>query len=144
MRLYCPLRCGTLLIPSGAANQPHLQHLFVLLTDLFDFESNGEEKILLAPFCTVRQGLFYDRTRTFTSKDKIHPSLVRDSFVNYRFVRAETTTTIIGQVNKGVFAHKESIDEGVVLSICDGLLESPHTARKFKTWLTNYRLAEGE
>lgn len=131
MSLFVPFRRATLLIPSGPADDPDRKHLFILLTDPV-VGGSGEKESLLVGVSSVRQGAFHDPTCILYPGD--HPFIRRDSFIAYGRARIELSQKLINGVQAGVLAPRETLDGAVFARVCQGLLDSRHTAPKIRAF----------
>lgn len=136
MTVFQPVRCATLLIPSGPAHDLDRKHLFIILTDPVADPLNGNKvSVLLTSLSTLDAALPHDSTCILHLGD--HPFVTRDSYVSYHTSRIQEAEKIINGVASGVLIAKEPMDSGVVDSICDGL-DSHQTPEKIKRFFRMY------
>lgn len=126
MKLFVPVRRATLLVPSGPNHDPERKHLFVLLTD----PQPPNQSTLLVGVASVNEGLPYDPTCLLYPGDYLF--IERKSYVYYARARIESAPKLIEGVKQGLLVSQGMIDDGVFARICQGLLESRHTAPKIR------------
>jgi hypothetical protein len=128
MSLFVPFKRATLLIPSGAANDPDRKHLFVLLTDPIEAPGFDEKQVLLVNITSVPNGCSYDSTCIL--KPGEHRFIKHESYVYYAKARIEAANALLRGVKSGRLTPHDIMDQAVVKRICDGLPQSPHTTPK--------------
>ncbi|GMQ79088.1 MAG: hypothetical protein BMS9Abin02_1643 [Anaerolineae bacterium] len=124
--IFIPVRRATLLVPSGPDHNPDQKHLFVLLTDPI----GEKQEALLTGLASVRAGSYHDPTCILYPGD--HDFIQRESYVNYQRARIEPIEALSRGVSDGLFIPKGTIDSGIFMRICQGLLDSRHAAEKMK------------
>lgn len=124
---YQPAKRGTLLVPSGPANNPDQLHLHVILTD-----SCENNRHLLVNISTIRNGIFYDPTCVIEPGE--HPLVVEQSSVVYRRARTLHADQIRICVDGWSFKPKEPVSEELFSRICDGVDASRFTPRDMKRY----------
>lgn len=137
MTVFQPVRCATLLIPSGPAHDFDKEHLLIILTDpVADPFNGGKDSVLLTSLSTLDTALPHDPTCILHPGD--HPFITRESYVTYHASRIQETTKIVNGVVSGVFVVEDPMESSIVDRICDGLSISPHTAKKIKRFFRIY------
>lgn len=137
MRLFLPLKRGTLLVPSGPESDPNRKHLFILLTDPAD-NGSGVKAVLMVSLSSTKQGLPYDASCVLYPGD--HPFVKRESFVLYKNARIEEAEKMLRGVKSGKLVPQDPMDPAVFARICKGLEESRLTSPNL---LRFYRAATG-
>lgn len=123
---YSPYKAGTLLIPSGTYHEPDKKHLFIVCNDPI---ATGD--FFLTTVATWRNSLC-DGTRILDAG--CHPFIKRRSYVLYRSSRIELGSTLARGVDQGVFVPRDPFDEKLLDAVVEGILASPHTPRKLKSF----------
>lgn len=126
MKLFVPVRRATLLIPSGADHDPDRKHLFILLTD----PQPPDQATLLVNIAPVYDKIPHDPTCYLHPGD--HPFIRHQSYVNYARARIEAAPKLAEGVKRGWFVPQGTIEGGIFARVCQGLMESRHTAPKIK------------
>lgn len=134
---FQPIRRATLLYPSGPANDPNRNHLFVLLTDpIADPLNGGKVCSLLCGLSTVYPTIYHDPTCILQPGD--HPFITRNSFVFYAESRVVEAAKLVNGVAQGSFVAKPMMNSAVVDRICAGVLVSIHTPPKAQRFYKIY------
>lgn len=120
----------TLLLPSGPANDPRKNHLFVLMTAA----SGPARQVLMVPICTLRATS--DRTCILQADD--HEFLQRESFVAYRNTRLEFADRLVRGVAKGELTERDRIDGAILTEIRKGFERSRFVGRFAPAFLDQY------
>jgi hypothetical protein len=135
MRLFIPVRRATLLVPSGPEHDPNRKHLFILLTD----PPNADSEVLLVSLASVQEHLPYDSTCLLYPGD--HPFIRHKSYVNYAYARIEPVGKLVNGVKQRLFDPQGTLDETVFARVCKGLLESRHTTPKIRKFYEDAQTA---
>lgn len=120
---------ATLLAPTNSNNK----HLFVVLNDPLP----GTGQVLMVSIITNRQGQGYLQDTTCALMKGDHPFICHDSLVDYKRARLVTAQQLENGVVQGYFFDKGPIDGGILLNICDGLLDSPYAKPEHKTFYSS-------
>jgi hypothetical protein len=133
---YAVLKKGTLLIAADGAGK---SHLFAILND-----PHGQEReVLLASFSTYRPSAEYycDETCRVGGEKKHHPFLIVDSFVRYQKLRIVAESKLLNGVAQKVMAPQAPLNQVLFDRVCQGVFDSPYSALKFQTFLSDARKA---
>lgn len=130
--MFLPVRRATLLIPSGPAQDPNRNHLFILLTDPVNNPDSGIKFVLMVSLSSVKTGRYHDSTCLLYPGD--HPFISSPSYIDYSRARIEDAAKVLNGVKQGLFAPKGTIDAGIFARICKGLLDSRHTTPKMRNF----------
>lgn len=125
------MRKGTILIPSGPANDPDRVHLFVVLND----PVGPEGCVLLASFSTVTDRYYCEETCIVEPAECEHPFLTRRSFVRYQRLRIEPIDRVSAGLSTGAFERMVDLPDDVFERVHQGVFDSPFSAPKFKRFL---------
>ena len=131
MKLFVPVRRATLLVPSGPHHDPDRKHLFILLTD----PQPPDQLTLLVSVSSVPGNLPHDSTCLLYSGD--HGFIRHPSYVNYARSRIEPAQKLLDGVHSGVLVPQGALDTGIFARVCQGLLESRHTAPKIRNFFNS-------
>ncbi len=128
MGLYFPIKQGTILLPSGTSHNEDQKHLFIICTDPCD-----EGKHLLVTMSSWRND-FCDATCILTPDNCEHSFVKHKSYILYRKSQLETAEALKTGVEKDLFVPKESMPDEPFERIRAGILQSPYTPRRLKTY----------
>ncbi len=117
-------RRGTLLIPSGPANDPWRKHTHIICTDPDD-----EGRQVLVSICSIR-GDLYDRTCELRAG--VHTGVRHPSYVSYRHADFATHDQLRLGVKKSLLIPKEDLNRQDFLRVTRGIALSKHTPGKIK------------
>jgi hypothetical protein len=117
-------RAGTLLIPSGPAQDPSRRHLHVVCNDPC---IDGNQVIV--PITTWTNDLC-DATCILQAHE--HEWLRHRSYVFYRKARIEAAATLDNGVRRGIFEPRGEMNGQTFLRIRNGICQSIQTPRKIK------------
>jgi hypothetical protein len=121
---YIVAKKATLLIPSGPS-----QHLFVILTNPCD---GG--KCCVASFSSVKVGGKHDMTCPVAAGE--HPSISKDSFIEYRLADVLPCDRIIHHVERWYYTPKAEVPDALFDRIRAGILTSDFTPRRVQSYFT--------
>jgi len=113
-------------MPSGTGHDPDRLHLFIICTD-----ANDQKEHLLVSISKWRND-FCDPTCIL--EPGCHAFVRHKSWVMYRSATIETSDTLMRGVGEGILQPRDCLDANIYKSVEDGILKSPHTPRKFKTF----------
>lgn len=114
----------TLLIPSGPAHDHERKHLFIILTNPCD-----QGKQLLVSISSYRDDDTCDETCILNPGD--HEFIRRKSFVVYRRCQITETAALLRGLRDGKLVPREPMDADIFEDICEGLLSSIFTPKRF-------------
>lgn len=117
------VRRATLLIPSGAAQDPNRKHLFICISDPVGKARNT----LLTSVGTIYPAEPFDPTCRLYPGD--HPFIQHDSYVNYYFSRITPAEKLEKGVQQGLLVPKEILDSAVFARVCKGFTDSRFVAK---------------
>lgn len=86
--------------------------------------------MLLVGVATVYNDIPHDSTCYLYPGD--HPFIRRKSYVYYARARIEPAKKLLEGTKQGLMIPQGAIDSGIFARICQGLLESRHTAPKIR------------
>ncbi|ROT94033.1 hypothetical protein EB810_13185 [Altererythrobacter sp. FM1] len=121
-------RRGTLLMPSGPANDPWRKHLHIICTD-----PDEEGRQLLVPICSIRND-FYDRTCELWAG--AHSTVHHPSYVAYRHAALGRHDLLRIRVEERVLVPREDLNGQDFLRVTRGITISKHTPGKIKAHYT--------
>jgi len=101
---YVVRKKQTLLIPSGPANDPFRNHLFVIATDRC-----YNHQHLLMPICTIHTSRFHDPTCKVAGG--LHSSLPLNSYVEYRLIKQHHCAHIEKCADALSFVPKDDVED---------------------------------
>lgn len=127
--MFVPAPGKTLLMPSGNPQSPDKLHLFFICT-----KPSCNDEYLLVNITTWTNPLC-DDSCILNAGD--HEFIRHKSWVVYRAARVESNATIIRGISDGRFRPHKPATQKVIAAIQRGLINSPHTPRKYKHF---YRL----
>lgn len=119
-------RAGTLLIPSGPAENPNIRHLHIVCTD------PCAQQMQLVVSVTSWKNDLCDGTCILDNGD--HPWVVHKSWVLHRAARIEPTSTLENGIHQGMFEVREVMTNDVFGRVLSGVCASPHTKRGIKKY----------
>lgn len=119
-------KAGTLLIPSGPANDPARRHLHVVCTDPC---KNGNQVIVSI---TTWTNDLCDGTCIMQAHE--HEWLTHQSYILYRKARIEAAATLENGVRLGIFEQQAPMNGQTFLRIKNGICRSIQTPRKVKLY----------
>lgn len=117
-------RRGTLLMPSGPANDPWRMHLHIICTD-----PDEEGHQLLVPICSIR-GDIYDRTCELWAGT--HSTVHHPSYVAYRHADLARNDRLRVRIEERVLVPREDLNGQDFLRVTRGITASKHTPNKIK------------
>lgn len=124
-----PCKRATLLIPTNASIGKH--HLFVLLTDQFQYESR--EVNIVTSISSLRERS--DRTCLLYPGD--HEFIRQNSFVAYYTSVVRETRQLLAGIDSRKFVPKQPMDPEIMARILKGALESRQTPDFIRQLLQN-------
>ena len=139
MSLFVPFRRATLLIPTGAAQDPERKHLFIVLTDPAQVLDFDEKHSLIVGVFSINPELPHDPACQLHAGD--HAFIRHKSYVHYARARIEPSQNILNGVRKGLLLPKAMLKEEIFARVCKGLVESRFTPPIVASF---YRAAEAD
>lgn len=136
MQLFLNVARATLLIPSGTAGDPDRKHLFVILNT----PVTRERLTLLVSLSSIKEGCYHDPACILQPNETSHPFIKKPSFIEYSRARIEYATTIENAVDSGQFVPMGTIERDLLERIITGLINSPRTPAKCKTFAREHLL----
>lgn len=125
-----PLGVGdALMIPSGPD-----KHMFVILATAH--YGRPHETHLLANFSSVKTGIYHDPTCVVEAG--AHPFLTRRSFVPYQHARIEMASDLAAGLRTSKYTQLTPVPSRLLTKIRNGILVSPHIARKHRKFFDTY------
>jgi len=119
---FIVVKKATLLIPSGSS-----QHLFVILTNPCD-----GNQCCVASFSSVKDGGKHDTTCLVAAGE--HPSISKDSFIEYRMADVLPCDRITQFVTKWYYTPKPDVSEKLFERIRAGIEASDFTPRRVQMY----------
>lgn len=122
---------ATLLYPSGPADDPRRNHLFVVMTP----PSGPAKQVLIVPVCSKHE----HSDPTCVIKTGEHPFIRHDSVVEYRRARVDVTAEqLMRGVGKKELVPKEPISEALFARIRAGFQQSRFVKPFARQFLKDY------
>jgi len=121
MLMFLPYPGACLLMPSGPADDPGRNHLFVVLTP--PHSSDDVLSVLTVSLSTWHDDRPCDDSCVLDVGD--HPFVRHRSFIRYNRARISPAQVLIDGVQKGDFRGKQSLDVDALQRVIDGLNRSP-------------------
>jgi hypothetical protein len=119
-------RAGTLLIPSGPANNADLKHLHIVCTD------PCAKGLQLVVSITSWTNNLCDNACILDVGD--HDFIRRQSWIMYRKARLEESSTLDNGVEQGIFIPRKPVRGDVFERVAAGICQSQQTPRKIKQY----------
>jgi len=126
VKLFVAYRRATLLYPSGPAQDPERNHLFIVLTNPAEVLDFAGKHSLLVGVSSVYPGVPHDPACELHKDD--HEFIKHKSYVIYAEARIELAQSLINGVKKGFLVPKGMLAEDIFARVCHGLAQSRFTA----------------
>lgn len=130
---YVVERHATFLIPSGSLKNADGLHLHIVATAPCQYEH-----CLLLTVSTIREGIWYDPTRTLEAG--CHPFIKEPSYVNFAFSVVKKCASITKMVDGWVYHPKPDFPHDLTEYVLSGARESEMTPIYVLDYLTSVGL----
>lgn len=127
-------QAGTLLIPSGPANNADRKHLHIVCTD------PCARGLQLVVSITTWTNSLCDSTCILDVGD--HDFIRHQSWIMYRKARLEEAVTLDNGVEQGIFIPRQPMRGEVFDRVAAGICASQHTPRKIKHYFGCYAIIQ--
>lgn len=122
---YVPYKKGTLLIPTGGTN-----HLFAIITDKCKQGSH-----LIVNFTTLRPNAKHDPSCIAEAGE--HRFITQRSYALYRMADIQPADRLSRLVDARVYSTHDDISYDLLQRLCEGVEDSPFTARRIADYFAN-------